>query len=110
MSFEVPTGDLVQEGERIDRKDTAVRALFTLLLWLALRLALMVLGAVVILELLVSFVTCQPPGPALRRFANQALSYAYRILRYASYNEDAAPFPFREFPAEVEPSEADGLR
>ena len=106
MSFEVPTGELVDEGELIDRKETAVRALFTLLLWVALRLALTVIGAVVILELLVTFVTRQPPGLTLRRFGNQALSYAYRILRYATFNEDAAPFPFREFPAEVERSQA----
>ncbi len=106
MSFEAPTGDLIEEGAEIDRKDTAVRALFTLLLWLALRLTLLVTGAVVVLELLVTFVTRQPPGRGLRRFANQALSYVYRILRYASYNEHAAPFPFQEFPAEVEPDEA----
>jgi hypothetical protein len=110
MSFEVSTGDLVDEGELIDRKETAVRALFTLLLWLALRLALMVIGAVVVLELLVTFVTRQPPGVTLRRFANQALSYAYRVLRYATYNEEAPPFPFREFPAEVERSKAGDQR
>ncbi|GAB7022084.1 DUF4389 domain-containing protein [Salidesulfovibrio brasiliensis] len=42
-------------------------------------------------------------GP-LRRFNNRLSLYAYRLLRYATLNENERPFPFDEFPAEGEPA------
>jgi len=35
------------------------------------------------------------------------ISYEYRIWRYFSLNSSQRPFPFAEFPPEVEPPEAE---
>jgi hypothetical protein len=42
----------------------------------------------------------------VRAFANRLISYEYRIWRYISLNSSQRPFPFAEFPPEVEPPEA----
>lgn len=36
----------------------------------------------------------------LRRFCNGLAQYGYRIMRYATLNENRRPFPFAEFPAD----------
>lgn len=41
----------------------------------------------------------------LRGFNNRLSLYAYRLLRYATLNENSRPFPFEEFPAHGEPAE-----
>ncbi|WP_018124492.1 DUF4389 domain-containing protein [Desulfovibrio oxyclinae] len=41
----------------------------------------------------------------LRNFNNRLSLYAYRLLRYATLNENARPFPFEEFPSSGEPAE-----
>ncbi len=43
----------------------------------------------------------------LRSFANRVISYEYRVWRYISLNSNQKPFPFAEFPAEVEPPEVE---
>ena len=42
------------------------------------------------------------PGPEIRRFANQTISYLVRIGRFLSYNDETLPFPFREFAGELD--------
>jgi hypothetical protein len=61
------------------------------------------LAVIILFELASVLVTKQPPGERVRRFANRTLSYLYRILRFLTYNEPEPPFPFAEFPADVEP-------
>jgi len=87
----------------VDRKETAVRILITLLFFLIIRVIEMVLGAVIIFELIYSLITGNAPGERIRKFANQTTTYLYRILRYLSYNDPEQPFPFSDFPAEMEP-------
>jgi hypothetical protein len=36
----------------------------------------------------------------LRRFCNGLAQYGYRIMRYATLNENRRPFPFAEFPSD----------
>lgn len=42
----------------------------------------------------------------LRRFCNGLSQYGYRIMRYATLNDNRRPFPFAEFPGDedCEPS------
>jgi hypothetical protein len=93
------------EETPIERKETGIRILLTLLFGLIMEVVVEVLLIVVILfELAYVLITKQPPGEQVKRFANRILSYLYRILRYLTYNEPEAPFPFADFPSEVEPS------
>ncbi|MFQ5513420.1 MAG: DUF4389 domain-containing protein [Myxococcota bacterium] len=89
----------------IERSDTGIRALQTLLFLLIGRLIEGVLLVVILYELIVVALTRQPPSAGVRRFANRTVSYFYRIGRFLTYNESRAPFPFDEFPEEIEAPE-----
>lgn len=87
----------------IERKDTGIRMLLTLLFVVILHAVEAVLAVTVLFSLAVALITKRPPGERVRRFANRTLSYLYHIVRYLTYNEHQAPFPFADFPPEVEP-------
>ena len=44
----------------------------------------------------------QKPNFRLIGFANRAISYFSRVMRYVTFNEDEVPFPFSRFPGEIE--------
>ncbi len=96
--------ETVMETERpeIERTDTGLRILYSLLFWLIARVLGAVLGLLIVFDLLYTLVTGQLPPERLREFGNRIMTYFYRIGRYLSYNESALPFPFSEFPAEIE--------
>ena len=88
----------------IDRKETAIHILLTLLFVVIVeRIIDAVLAVVILFELVYALITRRPPGERVRRFANRTLSYLYRIMRFLTYNEPEPPFPFADFPSEVEP-------
>jgi hypothetical protein len=95
--------DIESEVLEIERGETGIRALLTLLFFLVARLVGYVLFVVILFELLYVAVTREPPPERVRRFANRAVSYVYRIGRYVTYNEPGRPFPFADFPPEMEP-------
>ncbi len=88
----------------IERKDTAIRILLSLLFAIIAALVESVLVVVVVFSLLWALVTKQPPGLRVRELSNQIVSYYYRIWRYLTYNEVAVPFPFSDLPEVLEPS------
>ncbi len=88
--------------EEMDRGETGIRVLYTLLFWVITQVLGTVLGFLVLFELLHVLITQRPPPERVREFANRAISYFYRIGRYVTYNEPELPFPFAEFPAEIE--------
>ncbi len=92
------------EGTQIERKETAIRILLTLLfVVIVARIVEAILAMVILFELAYALIARRPPGEGVRRFANRTLSYLYRILRFLTYNEPDPPFPFADFPPEVEP-------
>ncbi len=93
------------ENERteIERKDTGLRFLYSLLFWLIARVLETLLGLLVVFDLLYTLVTKQLPPERVREFGNRIVAYFYRIGRYLTYNESALPFPFTEFPPELHP-------
>jgi hypothetical protein len=92
------------DNTQITRKETVIRILLTLLFVVIVARVIEVMLAVVILfEVVYALMTRRPPGERVKRFANRTLSYLYRITRFLTYNEAAPPFPFADFPSEVEP-------
>src|ERR1700754_2733685 len=87
----------------IERKDTAIRLVYTLFFVVIVRVVEAVLGVVVLFSLVFTLLTKRAPSESVQRFANRTISYLYHILRYATYNEILPPFPFSAFPAEVDP-------
>jgi hypothetical protein len=102
MTFDSPLEDALPDEIEIDRGDTGIRILFTLLFFVIARVVEGMLMILVLFELGVTLVTQREPSPAIRRFANHTLSYLVRIGRYITYNDDDAPFPFDEFPGELD--------
>ncbi len=88
------------------RNQIGVRLLFTLLFLpiYGICTALVVLTTVFQFGML--FITQKHSEP-VRLFANRVVSYAYRVWRYFSLNSSQKPFPFAEFPADLEPPEAE---
>ena len=92
------------EPAEIDRGETGIRILLTILFAFVRGLLDSLVGLIVIFELLWTLITKQPPSSRLRALANRIVAFDYRIGRYLTYNEGEVPFPFSEFPEEIEPS------
>ena len=83
------------------RQKIALRLLFTLVCMAILEILKLVLNAVTLFQFLFLLITQRYSEP-LRSFSNKAATYAYRLIRYATLNENARPFPFSDFPPEIE--------
>jgi len=88
------------ELEPIDRLETGVRALKTLLFYVVTQVIQFVLVVVVLFDLLYALVAGQDPSRGLRSFSQRVIDYWVEIARYLTYLDDDAPFPFRDFPPE----------
>ena len=86
------------------RKQTGIRILATLffgiVVWAILEI---IMFLVVILQILYALIA-ERPNSWMIGFANQAIAYFYRVMRYLTFNEDRMPFPFSRFPEELEKS------
>ncbi len=92
----------MEEEATLSRGATGVRIIYTLLFFVIARVLETVFLAVVLFQLVYALILEREPSPIVRGFANRILSYFYRIGRYLSYNDSELPFPFRDFPEEVE--------
>jgi hypothetical protein len=91
------------EEHEIERVDTGIRFLLTLLFFVIARVMETILAVVILFDLIYVAITKSPPPERLRGFANRAIAYFYRVGRYLIYAEADAPFPFSDFPDEIEP-------
>lgn len=91
------------EEIQIERKETTIRILLSLFFWVIMEVVKTTLGLLLLFELGFVLIKKRAPSTRVSRFANRALSYHYRILRYLTYNEPDRPFPFSDFPPQVEP-------
>ena len=92
------------ESDPIERSETGVRALYSLLFFVIWRVLGLVIAVVVLFQIIFTLITRQLPPMRVRRFANRAISYIYRVGRYVTYNDPERPFPFADLPGEIEPS------
>ncbi len=95
--------DVTSEGIP-SRKDIGIRLLYTLLYLVIFEVLKAVIQITVIFQFIYLLITQKYSQP-VRNFSNKVASYAYRIMRYTTLNENRKPFPFSEFPAEGETPE-----
>lgn len=89
----------------IEREQTGIRILYTILFVLVIQVVEFVLGLVILFELGFALATRSGPPDRVRAFADRVLRYAYQVVQYLTYNRDDPPFPFDDFPPErTEPS------
>ncbi|MGE0681420.1 MAG: DUF4389 domain-containing protein [Candidatus Binatia bacterium] len=86
----------------IDRKDTGIRILLSAIFLLIAEVTKTVLVLLTLFALGWTLITKRPPSEQVRRFANRVVSYQYHLFRYLTYNEKMRPFPFSDFPTELE--------
>jgi hypothetical protein len=82
----------------IERSETGIRALYTLLFLLVIHAIEVVLGVVVLFGLLFALITRAAPPRDVRDFADRVIRYAVEVLGYLTYNRDTPPFPFDSLP------------
>ncbi len=82
------------------------RLLCTVLFLILLGITVFLIKLSLAFQYILLFITLKPSEP-VRRVANQLAVYAYRLLRYITLNDNVRPFPFSEFPQELEPSEGE---
>jgi hypothetical protein len=83
------------------RKQVAIRLLYTLLYVAIFELVKTIVLLITLFEYFFLLITLQHHEPA-RTFANKVATYGYRVMRYLTLNENQRPFPFTDFPAEIE--------
>ena len=89
-------------SDEIERRDTGIRILLTILFALIATVVETVLSVIVLFALIWALVTRQAPSLRVRTLANRIIAYYYRIGRYLTYNESRVPFPFSDFPDALE--------
>jgi hypothetical protein len=89
--------------EELDRVETLIRLLYTLLFFLILRVVEATLGVIVFFQLVFALVTNRTPNPAVNSFARRVVEYGYQIAHYLTFNRDKPPFPFDELPPDRQP-------
>ncbi|MGV8073717.1 MAG: DUF4389 domain-containing protein [Syntrophobacteraceae bacterium] len=94
------------EETKPTRKQIGVRLLYTLLYLIIFELLKLVIQVTVMFQFFWLLITRQYSEP-LRRFSNKASTYAYEVLRYMTLNDNYRPFPFNDFPPEMENPEED---
>jgi hypothetical protein len=83
------------------RKQVAIRLLYTLLYVAIFELVKTIVLLITLFEYFILLLTLQHNEPA-RTFANKVATYGYRVMRYLTLNENQRPFPFGDFPGEIE--------
>ena len=88
----------------VSRKQIGIRLLYTILFLVILGIVIVMVKIAVIFQF-IYFITTRKPNESVQQFSNKISTYGYRIFRYVTLNESKRPFPFTDFPLEMEPPE-----
>ena len=83
------------------RKSIAIRLLYTVLYLIIFEILKTVIQLIAVFQYIYLLITRTYSQP-LKSFSNKVATYTYRIIRYATLNENYRPFPFNEFPEEID--------
>ena len=85
----------------VTRGQIALRLLYTLLFVAVFCILKAIIYLTTLFQFVYLFITLQHSEP-VRAFANKVTTYAYRVWRYITLNENRRPFPFTDFPETME--------
>jgi hypothetical protein len=89
------------ESKTFPRKKIVIRLLYTVFFFIVFEILKIIIQVSVLFQyvyLLISKTYSKP----VRNFTNKVSIYAYRVLRYVTLNENEKPYPFHDFPLEME--------
>ena len=80
------------------RADDLIRGLFMLLFLIAARVALPLVGAIAVFQLIYVLIA-RKPNERVRDFGKDISRYFAEIVRFLSYGTDRKPWPFSPWPS-----------
>ena len=94
------------ESKTFARKKITIRLLYTVFFLIVFEILKIIIQVSVLFQyvyLLISKTYSEP----VRNFTNKVSIYAYKVLRYVALNENEKPYPFSDFPQEIEKPEGE---
>ncbi len=85
----------------VTRKEIGIRFLVTLLYLIVFEILKTVIQLTVIFQFIYLFISKKYSNP-VRKFSNKVATYAYKVIRYMSLNDNIHPFPFNNFPDQID--------
>lgn len=95
----------LQESDQPNRLQILIRLLWTIVYLILLEGVKIVVQFTVLLDY-IHLLVYRTSNERLRSFGNRLSAYGYRILRFTTLNENAKPWPFSDWPADIEPPAA----
>ena len=89
-------------NEEVSLHWVGVRLLYTLLFMLIFSITETIIQLTLVFQFVHLFFM-RKQNEQVRAFSNKASTYAYKVLRYVTMNEDQRPFPFTDWPKALEP-------
>lgn len=90
---------MTQSG--IPRVKIGVRLMYTLLFVVILSVMNFIIQMIALVQFVILLLTRNYSEP-LRSLSNKVAAYVYRLVRYITLNDNTKPFPFMDFPGEME--------
>ncbi len=94
--------EIEDDEELIERGETGIRILLTLLFWVVLQVVEAIVAVVILFDLVFALSTRREPSDRVKEFAERVIRYGLQVAHYMTYNRENAPFPFDEFPGETD--------
>ena len=92
------------DSKTFPRKKIVVRLLYTLFFLIIFEILKIIIQVSVLFQYVYLLISKTYNNP-VRNFTNKVSVYAYKVLRYIALNENEKPYPFHDFPQEMELSE-----
>jgi D-alanyl-lipoteichoic acid acyltransferase DltB (MBOAT superfamily) len=89
------------ESNTFARKKIIVRLLYTVFFLIVFEILKIIIQVSVLFQYVYLLISKTYNNP-VRKFTNRVSIYAYKVLRYVTLNENQRPYPFNEFPEEIE--------
>jgi len=86
----------------LSRTKVLIRLLYSVLFLAVLSIVNFLIQLATVFQYIMLLITLNPSEP-VRRVSNQLAVYGYRVMRFLTLNDNVKPFPFTEFPPEMEP-------
>lgn len=96
------------DSNSFSRKKIAIRLLYTIFFLIVFEILKIIIQVAVLFQYIYLFITKDFNKP-IREFSNKVSVYAYRVMRYITLSENEKPFPFQDFPQEMEMPETEVL-
>jgi hypothetical protein len=87
----------------VSRTQILIRLLYSVLFLAILGVVNFLIQLATVFQYIMLLITLSPSEP-VRRVTNQLAVYGYQVMRYLALNGNVRPFPFTEYPQEMEPS------